>query len=117
MSKAFQRHDFSLGTKIRLPRCYIIPVLLYGAEIWTLTESKKIDALEMWPYRRILKIPRTDRVSNLRVLPKNAQGKTIARNYKISETRSSESHNEKQPKIWITLTHTSRENRIGKRSI
>jgi len=51
---------------------HILPVLLHAAETWTLTEtsSRKIEALETWLYRRILKIPWTDRVSNLRVLRK-----------------------------------------------
>lgn len=51
-------HDFSLSTNIRILRCYIFPILLYGAETWTLTKtlSKKNEALEMWLYRRILHI-------------------------------------------------------------
>jgi len=68
--KRFWGVYFSLGIKIKILRCYTFPILLYGAEIWTLTEtlSKKIAALEMWLYRRILNISYTDRVSNVYVI-------------------------------------------------
>uniref|UniRef100_A0A8D8RKM6 Uncharacterized protein n=1 Tax=Cacopsylla melanoneura TaxID=428564 RepID=A0A8D8RKM6_9HEMI len=51
-------------------RCYIFSVLFYGAESWTLKEDlcKKLEAFEMWLYRRILKIPWTARVTNEEVL-------------------------------------------------
>ncbi|CAG9839630.1 unnamed protein product [Diabrotica balteata] len=55
----FKSHNFSLDTKVRMLRCYVFSVLLYGVESWTLNEvmSKKLEAFEMWLYRRILKIP------------------------------------------------------------
>jgi len=72
MSKVFKCHDLSFGTKIRLLRCYVYYVLLlYGAETWTLTEltCKKIEAFEMWLCRLyMLKISRTDRITDQRVL-------------------------------------------------
>ena len=50
--------DLSLATKIRTVECYVFPVLMYGMEAWTLTKvlEKKIEAFEMWIYRRLLKI-------------------------------------------------------------
>lgn len=62
--------DLSLELKNRIVKCYIYPVLLYGVESWTLSEAaeKRIEAFEMWVYRRILKIPWTDHVSNNEVL-------------------------------------------------
>lgn len=79
--------------------CYIFPILLYGAETWTnLTEtlSKKIEALEMWLYRRILNISWTDRVSNVCVLQRMQKEKRITEDYnKNTEIRIPGSHNEK----------------------
>ncbi|XP_069354552.1 uncharacterized protein [Maniola hyperantus] len=53
-----------------LLQCYIWPVVLYGCEAWTLVEDlrKKIEAFEMWTYRRMLRISWTAKVSNAEVL-------------------------------------------------
>ncbi len=68
--------NLSLKTRIRIVRCYVFPVLLYGHEGWTLTRTleKKLEAFEMWVYRRMLKISWTDRVRNTDVL---AYGKRV----------------------------------------
>lgn len=70
MSGLFKCHFLNLPTRVRLLRCYVFPVLLYGAETWTVTEaaSKRLDAFEMWLYRRILRIPWTAHVTNKNVL-------------------------------------------------
>lgn len=70
MSALFKSHNLTLETKVRLLRCYVFSVLLYGAESWTLNETttKKLNAFEMWLYRRILKIPWTAKISNIEVL-------------------------------------------------
>uniref|UniRef100_A0A8D8SMX4 Craniofacial development protein 2 n=1 Tax=Cacopsylla melanoneura TaxID=428564 RepID=A0A8D8SMX4_9HEMI len=70
MKKVFTSHDLQLSTKLRLLRCYVFSILFYGVESWTLTEasSKKLDAFEMWLYRRILRIPWTAKVTNKDVL-------------------------------------------------
>ena len=62
--------DLSLATKIRTVECYVFPVLMYGMEAWTLTKvlEKKIEAFEMWIYRRLLKISWVDHVTNDEVL-------------------------------------------------
>lgn len=51
-------------------KCYVLSTLLYGAESWTLKvrAMNKLEAFETWVYRRMLRIPWTDRVSNERVL-------------------------------------------------
>ncbi|CAG9836785.1 unnamed protein product [Diabrotica balteata] len=58
MNKIFKSHNLPLKTKIRLLRCYVFTVLLYGVESWTLTEASmgKLEAFEMWSYRWILRI-------------------------------------------------------------
>uniref|UniRef100_A0A8D8UNP4 Craniofacial development protein 2 n=1 Tax=Cacopsylla melanoneura TaxID=428564 RepID=A0A8D8UNP4_9HEMI len=63
-------HEIKLQLKIRMLRCYVFSVLLYGVESWTLTDTilKKIEAFEMWTYRRILKIKWTDKITNEEVL-------------------------------------------------
>lgn len=69
-SKVLTSHDISLATKSRFIKCYVWSVLLYAAEVWTVkaTDEKRLEAFEMWVYRRILKIPWTDHVPNIEVL-------------------------------------------------
>lgn len=71
--------DLSLGTKMRIVRCYVLPVLLYGVEAWTLTQAteKRIEAFEMWIYRRILKISYVDHVTNIEVLQRMTKEKEV----------------------------------------
>lgn len=66
----FKSHNISLKTKETHLRCHVFSILLYGVEAWTLTEAttKKLEAFEMWLYRRILKMPRTARITNREVL-------------------------------------------------
>ncbi|XP_045783253.1 uncharacterized protein LOC123879530 [Maniola jurtina] len=70
MKKVLCGRQLSLKLRIRLLQCYIWPVVLYGCEAWTLVEDlrKKIDAFEMWTYRRMLHISWTAKVSNAEVL-------------------------------------------------
>lgn len=60
----------NIHIKDNFVKCYVLSTLLYGAESWTLKVSamNKLEAFEMWVYRRMLRIPWTDRVSNERVL-------------------------------------------------
>jgi len=68
--KVLTNRDINIKLRLRFMRCYVWSVLLYGVESWTLkiTDMNKIEAFEMWTYRRILKIPWTDRVTNSEVL-------------------------------------------------
>ena len=72
MSKMFKNHKIALNTKQRLLQCYIYPVLLYGSECWTISSNmqKKLEATEMWFYRRILKVSYTEHMTNETVLDK-----------------------------------------------
>ena len=51
--------SLNIHTRIRILKCYVLSTLLYGAEAWTLTDAscRRIDAFEMWCYRRIVRIP------------------------------------------------------------
>lgn len=79
MDKLFKSHNLNLEIKIRLLRCYILSILYYGVESWTLTKAteKRLEAFEMWLYRRILKIPWVDKVSNRAVLERIGKQKEI----------------------------------------
>ena len=75
LDRSIWRSSISLKTKIRLYNCYILPVLLYGAETWTITSTveKKLDAFDNWCLRRILRITYTSHVTNKEVRKRTAQ--------------------------------------------
>ena len=62
--------DITLPTKVHLVKAMVFPVVMYGCESWTIrkAECRRIDAFELWCWRRILKIPWTARRSNQLVL-------------------------------------------------
>ena len=62
--------DITLSTKVRLVKAMVFPVVLYGCEIWTVkkAEHRRIDAFELWCWRRLLRVPWTARRSNQSIL-------------------------------------------------
>ena len=58
--------DITLPTKVRLVKAMVFPVVMYGCERWTMkkAECQRIDALEMWCWRRLLRVPWAARRSN-----------------------------------------------------
>lgn len=70
MNKLFSSRDLGLDLRMRMLRCYVFSTLLYGVEAWTLKKNHmdKLQAFEMWCYRRMWRIPWTDRVTNAEVL-------------------------------------------------
>ena len=62
--------DITLPTKIHLVKAVIFPVVMYGCESWTIkkAEHRKIDAFELWCWRRLLRAPWTARRSNESIL-------------------------------------------------
>ena len=62
--------DITLLTKIRLVKAMVFSVVMYGCKSWTIkkAERQRIDAFELWYWRRFLKVPWTARRSNLSVL-------------------------------------------------
>ena len=58
--------DFTLPTKVCLVKAMVFPVVMYGCESWTVkkAERRKIDAFELWCWRRVLRVPWTARRSN-----------------------------------------------------
>ena len=66
----FKSRDVTLPTKVRLVKAMAFPVVMYGCESWTIkkVESRKIDAFELWYWRRLLRVPQTARRSNQSIL-------------------------------------------------
>ena len=65
-----QSRDVTLPTKVCLVKAMVFPVVMYGWESWTIkkTEHRRIDAFELWCWRRLLRVPRTARRSNQSIL-------------------------------------------------
>ena len=66
----FKSRDITLPTKVRLVKAMVFPVVMYGCENWTIkkAECRRIDAFELWYWRRLLKVPWTARRSNQSIL-------------------------------------------------
>ena len=62
--------DITLPTKVRLVKAMVFPVVVYGCESWTVkkAECQRIDAFELWCWRRLLRVPWTARRSNQSIL-------------------------------------------------
>ena len=62
--------DITLPTKVRLVKAMVFPVVMYGCESWTVKEAehRRIDAFELWCWRRLLQVPWTARRSNQSIL-------------------------------------------------
>ena len=68
--------DITLPTKIRLVKAMVFPVVMYGCESWTVkkAECQRIDAFELWCWRRLLRVPWTGRRSNQSILNEISPG-------------------------------------------
>ena len=62
--------DITLSTKVRLVKAMVFPVVMYGCESWIIkkSEHRRIDAFELWCWRRLLRDPRISRRSNQSIL-------------------------------------------------
>ena len=70
LDSILKSRDIALLTKIRLVKAIVFPVVMYGCESWTVkkAECRRIDAFELWCWRRILRVPWTVRRSNQSIL-------------------------------------------------
>ena len=68
--------DITLPTKVHLVKAMVFPVVMYGCEIWTIkkAEHRRIDAFELWCWRRLLRVPWTARRSNQSILKEISPG-------------------------------------------
>ena len=73
LDSIFKSRDITLPTKVRLVKAVVFPVVMYGCESWTLkkAERRRIDAFELWCWRRLLRVPWTARRSNQSILEIN----------------------------------------------
>ena len=61
LDSIFKSRDITLPTKVRLVKAIVFPVVMYGCESWTVkkAECRRIDAFELWCWRRLLRVPWT----------------------------------------------------------
>ena len=76
LDSIFKSKDITLPTKVRLVKAMIFPLVMYGYEIWTVkkAEHQRINAFELWCWRRILRVPWTARRSNQSILKEISPG-------------------------------------------
>ena len=76
LESILKSRDITLPTKVRLLKGMIFPVVMYGCESWTVkkAECQRIDAFELWCWRRLLRVPWTARRSNLSILKEISPG-------------------------------------------
>ena len=76
----FKSRDITLPTNVHLVKAMVFPVVMYGCESWTVkkAERRRIDAFELWCWRRLLRVPWTARRSNQSVLKEISPGCSLA---------------------------------------
>ena len=70
LDSRFKSRDITLPTKVHLVKAMVFPVVMYGCEGWTVkkAEHQRIDAFELWCWRRLFRVPRTTTRSNQSIL-------------------------------------------------
>ena len=70
LDSILKSREITLPTKVRLVKAMVFPVVMYGCESWTIktAEQRRIDAFELWSWRRLLRVPWTARRSNQSIL-------------------------------------------------
>ena len=76
LDRIFKSRDITLPTKVCLVKAMVFPVVMYGCESWTIKKAKhqRIDAFELWCWRRLLRVPWTARRSNQFILKEISPG-------------------------------------------
>ena len=76
LDSIFKSRDITLPTEVRLVKAMVFPVVKYGCESWTVkkAERRRIDAFELWYWRRLLGVPWTARISNQSILKEISPG-------------------------------------------
>ena len=103
LDNIFKSRDVTLLTKVRLVKALVFPVVMYGCESWTVkkAEHRRIDAFELWCWRRLLRVPWTARRSNQSILEEDPPWDFFGRNDAEVET----------PVLWpphVELSHWKR---------
>ena len=76
LDSILKSRDITLPTKVHLVKAMVFPVVMYGCESWTVkkAERRRIDAFELWCWRRLLRVPWTARRSNQSILKEISPG-------------------------------------------
>ena len=76
LDSILKSRDITLPTKVRLVKAMVFPLVMYGCESWTVkkAERRRIDAFELWCWRRLLRVPWTARRSNQSILKESSPG-------------------------------------------
>ena len=79
LDSIFKSRDITLPTKVCLVKAMVFPVVMYGCESWTVkkAERRRIDAFELWCWRRLLRVPWTARRSNQSILKEISPGRSL----------------------------------------
>ena len=70
LDNILKSRDITLSTKVHLVKAMVLPVVMYGCESWAIkkAERRRIDAFELWCWRRLLRVPWTAKISNQSIL-------------------------------------------------
>ena len=81
LDSILKSRDITLPTKVHLVKPMVFPVVMYGCESWTVkkVECQRIDAFELWCWRRLLRVPWTARRSNQSILKDISPGCSLER--------------------------------------
>ena len=76
LDSILKSRDITLPTKVHIVKTMVFPVVMYGCESWTIkkAECRRIDAFELWCWRRLLRVPWTARTSNQSILQEISPG-------------------------------------------
>ena len=76
LDSIFKSRDITLPTSVRLVKAMVFPVIVYGCKSWSVkkAECRRIDAFELWCWRRLLSVPWTARRSNQSILKEISSG-------------------------------------------
>ena len=79
LDSIFKSRDVTLPTKVHLVKAMVFPVVMYGCASWTVkkAEHRRIDAFELWCWRRLLRVPWTARRSNQSILKEISPGVSL----------------------------------------
>ena len=79
LNSILKSRDIALPTKVRIVKAMVFPVVIYGSESWTIKKAdhRRIDAFELWCWRRLLRVPWTARRTNLSILKEIQPGYSL----------------------------------------
>ena len=88
LDSIFKSKDITLSTKVRLVKAMVFPVVMFGCENWNVkkAEHRRIDAFELWCWRRLLRVPWTARRSNQSTMKEISPGHLMQRVDSLGKT-------------------------------